>query len=58
MGDGFVFGWINPWQDTAELFELLQPNYVAQPLPFDRDRLLPMCKVILPSWLPARHCES
>ncbi len=38
IGDGFILGSIHPWQATAEVFELLRPNYVAQPLPFDRDQ--------------------
>jgi len=35
MGEGFVLGWVNPWQKTAELFQLLPPLYAPELLPFD-----------------------
>lgn len=31
MGQGFVLGWINPWQKTAGLLELMPPLYLSRP---------------------------
>lgn len=38
MGDGFLLGWVNPWQKTAELSQLLPPHYIPELLPFDLDK--------------------
>jgi hypothetical protein len=37
MGPGFILGWVNPWQKTAALSELMPPLYVPQPWQSDHN---------------------